>query len=124
MTLAHIAILGIFSNAFSMNSAQESRGTDTLTCLSSVGHLLLSDTYAPSSDAIAAISALKILRLKNLGSIILGYLNINSIRNKFDALNVMVSHNLDILMVAETKIDDSFPEEQCYIKGYAEPLAA
>ena len=37
--------------------------------------------------------------MKNLGRRIIGYLNINSIRNKFDVLNVIISHNLDILMV-------------------------
>ena len=79
-------------------------------CLLPLGHLLLSDTYSPSSDGIDAISAPENLRLKNLGRIIIGYLNINSIRNKFEALNVIVSHNLDVLMGAETKIDDSFPK--------------
>ena len=33
-----------------------------------------------------AWSKLKLLRLKNVGRVIIGYLNINSIRNKLDAL--------------------------------------
>ena len=33
-----------------------------------------------------ARSKLKLLRLRNIGRVIIGYLNINSIRNKFDAL--------------------------------------
>ena len=52
----------------------------------------------------------------------IGYLKINSFRNKFDALKAIVSQNLDILMVAETKIADSFPQGQFYIEGYADPL--
>ena len=52
----------------------------------------------------------------------IGYLNINSIRNKFDPLRETVSQNLDILIVVETNIDDSFPKEQFYIERYADPL--
>ena len=73
-------------------------------------------------DNSDAKSALKKLRLRNIGRLTIGYLNINSIRNKFDPLRETVSQNLDILIVAETKIDDSFPKEQFYIEGYADPL--
>ena len=58
-------------------------------------------------DDSDAKSALKKLRSKNVGRMTIGYLNINSIRNKFDPLKETVSQNLDILMVAQTKIDDS-----------------
>ena len=69
-----------------------------------------------------AKSALKKLHLKNIGRLTIGYLKINSIRNKFDVLKEIVSQNLDILMVAETKIGDSFPKEQFHFEGYADPL--
>ena len=65
---------------------------------------------------------MKNLSLKNIGRIIVGYLNINSIRNKFEALKEIVGQNIDILMIAETKIDPSFPKEQFFFEGYAEPL--
>ena len=65
---------------------------------------------------------MKKLRLRNIGRLTIGYLNINSIRNNFDPLKETVSQNLDILMVAETKTDDSFPKEQFHIEGYADPL--
>ena len=73
-------------------------------------------------DDSDAKSALKKLRLNNIGRLTIGYLNINSIRNKFDALKEIVSQNLDILMVAETKIDDPFPREKFHFEGYADPL--
>jgi len=57
-----------------------------------------------------------------LNRVIVGYVNINSIRNKFDALKDIVSQNIDILMVAETKINDSFPKEQLFMEGYSYPL--
>ena len=40
---------------------------------------------------------------------VIGHININSIRNKFEMLFSMVKDNIDILMVSETKLDSSFP---------------
>ena len=73
-------------------------------------------------DDSDAKSALKKLRLKNIGRLTIGCLNINSIRNKFDALKEIFSENLDTLIVAERKIDDSFPKEQFHIDCYADTL--
>ena len=61
------------------------------------------------------------LRLRNVGRVITGYLNINSIRNKFEALRDIIATNIDILMVAETKIVSSFPKGQFLIDGFAAP---
>ena len=41
--------------------------------------------------------------------LIIAHLNINSIKNKFDPLSFMVENNADILIISETKLDDSFP---------------
>ena len=49
------------------------------------------------------------------------YLNINSIRNKFDNLKLIIEENVDILCVAETKIDKSFPTAQFNWLGYHKP---
>ena len=48
-------------------------------------------------------------RVNNPLRIIVGQLNINSIRNKFDALCSIFKQKIDILLVSETKIDDTFP---------------
>ena len=53
---------------------------------------------------------------------IVGYLNINSVRNKLDALREIVSQNLEILMIAETKIDASFPTGQFAKERFATPF--
>ena len=55
---------------------------------------------------------LRNIRLKNMDRIVLANLNINSIRNKFDQLKTIIEDNVDILVLTETKIDDSFPEAQ------------
>ena len=40
--------------------------------------------------------------------LILGHVNINSIRNKFDAFTYIIGNNIDIILISETKIDDTF----------------
>ena len=56
-----------------------------------------------------------------MNRIIIAQININSIRNKFDALVSGIRGNVDILTVSETKIDDSFPNRQFLIDGYTAP---
>ena len=60
--------------------------------------------------------------MKNPNNIIFFYININSIRNKFDNLCDLISKNVDILSVAETKLDAPFPKSQFLIPGFHEPM--
>ena len=58
-------------------------------------------------------------RLKNVNNPLIGYLNINSLRNKIvDLREIILGLSLDYLVLSETKIDESFPTAQFYIKGY------
>ena len=59
--------------------------------------------------------------MHNHSNIIVSYLNINSIRNKFDNLKLIIDQNVDILCIAETKIDESFPTAQFILPGYHKP---
>ena len=52
---------------------------------------------------------------------IFSYLNINSIRNKMGSLGELVMENVDILTIAETKIDELFPTAQFLLVGYHSP---
>ena len=54
--------------------------------------------------------ALKRLQHSHLNKFIFSYLNIISIRNRFGDLDKMVDGNIDILCIAETKLDASFPK--------------
>ena len=40
---------------------------------------------------------------------------------KKSVLQLLIKENIDILIITETKIDDSFPTSQFCIKGYSEP---
>ena len=44
-------------------------------------------------------------------------LNINSIRNKFDSLVIIVNKNIDVF-IDKTKMDSPFPTGQFHIEGY------
>ena len=67
------------------------------------------------------LKALTSIRLKNRNRPIIGQLNINSIRNKFDFLCSEISPSLDLLLVSDTKSDDSFPTVQFLMSGFCKP---
>ena len=61
------------------------------------------------------------LRNNNKNRLIFGHLNINSIRNKIEMLSNIIVGKLDILLLSETKIDDSFLTGQFHIPGFSTP---
>ena len=52
----------------------------------------------------------------------IGQLNISSIRKKFEMLTSFIESEIDILLLSETKLDETFPLEQFLISGFAKPL--
>ena len=65
---------------------------------------------------------LKSLRIRNLNKVVVDHLNINSIRNKLDFLAHQAKGNIDILIISETKLDESFPRGQFLLGGYSVPF--
>ena len=55
-------------------------------------------------------------------NVIVGYININSVRNKFEHFSQMIRDKLDVLIIAETKLDSSFPSSQFTINGFKAPI--
>ena len=64
---------------------------------------------------------LKFLRKENTHELVLGQINITSIRSQFDPLMAAVARNIDILLITETKIDSTFPVNHFYLNGYNVP---
>ena len=64
---------------------------------------------------------LKQLKIQNTNKIIIGHLNINSIWNKFECLSYIIEKNLDIFLISETKLNDTFPESQFLLHGFHPP---
>ena len=82
------------------------------------------DSPHDEEEDVDASVILKKLRLSNKNSLLIAHLNINSIRNKLEALKFLISKNIDILIIAETKIDETLPTNQFLIDGYMPPLRA
>ena len=71
---------------------------------------LINDNSAIQLGSVKSV--LKRLCSNHPQQIIIGHLNINSIRNKFDIMKQMQLDDIDIFMVTEPKLDDSFPASQ------------
>ena len=54
--------------------------------------------------------------------LIIAHLNINSLRNKFEILVDQIKGKVDLLMVSETQLDESFPQGQFKISGFGRPF--
>ena len=52
------------------------------------------------------------LRNQNPFRVIIGHIKINLIRNKLEPLVSFINNNLDILVISEFKIDETFPGSQ------------
>ena len=55
---------------------------------------------------------LKKLHVSYPNNVIIGHLNINSIKNKFEMLQFLLADYIDILMKSESKLDGTFPSSQ------------
>ena len=65
--------------------------------------------------ALDAKSRLKRIKAQSSDKLSLGHLNMNLIRNKYEALKFIIEHKI------ETTLDDSFPTAQFLIKGFSAP---
>ena len=60
-------------------------------------------------------------RLSNVNKVIVGNININSLSAKFDQVKKVILKHVDILVITETKLDDTFPLAQLYVDGFSKP---
>ena len=66
--------------------------------------------------------ALRLNRSKYSKNVIFPYLDIISVRNKFDSVRVALVNYVDIFIATKTKINESFPTGQFAIDGFHKPL--
>ena len=57
-------------------------------------------------------------RCQNPKNAIIGHLNVNSLRNKFVAIDEFIKKKIDICLISETKVHESFLNQQFKINGY------
>ena len=91
---------------------------------SSSSSLTKSSSQSTNSDiefSVDPAGILKNIKLKNITQLVIGHININSLRNKFDLLKMQIKGNIDILVITESKLNRSFPSLQFAIEGYTMP---
>ena len=76
-----------------------------ISLISQIGQNLL-------TDVLDAKTGLMEMKISSPDKLILGHINISSIRNKFDSLIYMLDQNIDIFLISEMKLDDSLPSAQ------------
>ena len=62
-----------------------------------------------------AKSGLQEMKRNSPDKLILGYVNINSIRNKFDAHTYIIGNHIDIILITETELDDTYSTAQFFL---------
>ena len=78
----------------------------------------LNDT---NSEETLENDALNEIRKKNPNRIIITHLNINSIRSKFEMLKEVLGNKINILLISDTKLDDTFPLNQFILEEFTRP---
>ena len=68
-----------------------------------------------------SLGSLPKLRLKNVNKVIIDKININSLPVNFDQVKEVIIKNVHFLVIAETKLDDTFPLGQFYVEGFNIP---
>ena len=79
------------------------------------------DIETPKNNSEDDVLVLKNFCISYPNNMIIGHLNINSIRNKFEMLSLPIAQYVDILMLSETKLDSTFPSTQFLINGFSVP---
>ena len=51
----------------------------------------------------------------------IGLLNVNSFADKCDSMKPIIPGNIDVMVIGESKLDDSYPISQFLIDGFSEP---
>ena len=68
-----------------------------------------------------SLDSLSKFKLRNVNKVIIGSININSLPAMFDQVKEFILKNVDVLVITETKLDDTFPLGQFYVEGFTVP---
>ena len=96
---------------------------NNITLASNVEPLIDFNAINPDNYSNVSVeSILKFYQSKHPKKLTVGHTNTNSLRNKFEISKSMLPEVLDVLMITETKLDDSFLEQQIHIEGFNKTL--
>ena len=80
------------------------------------------DENCAENKEVDDFEVLNTINIINANRQILAQLNINSLRNKFDALTLIIKDKVHILVCTETKLDDFFTDAKFSIVGFKAPV--
>ena len=83
---------------------------------------ILNNSEEQSKNVMAPKESIRKLKFESPNKLIIGHLNINSIRNKFECLFDIVGNNIDIFLISESKLNNSFPNGQFLKDGFHAPF--
>ena len=83
--------------------------------------ILKSPLFSGPEEFNDAKIGLKVIKENSPNEIIVEHLYFNSLRNKFEALQYIINRNLDIILLSETKLNDSFPSAKFMLKNFGIP---
>ena len=66
-------------------------------------------SFLSINECSNAFDSVKVHKLKNPKNIIIGHLNVNSLRNKITAVEELMRDKVDTCLFSETKLDETFP---------------
>ena len=75
-------------------------------------------TAENESDINLVLRKVRVSYPNNVNNVTIGHLNINSIRNKFEMLQLLLADYIDILMISESEVDSTFPFLEFQIYGF------
>ena len=104
-----------YETFFSTNEENDSATSYEIRCNKTVENLKVNKNDEPCV-------LLSNIRKKNLNRVIIGHININHLAGKFEDLKYLIKDKLDVLVITETKIDDSYPSGQFIIEGFSPPF--
>ena len=79
------------------------------------------ETFDKNPKSENVFDVLKNIRIKNVNNIIFATLNVNSFPSKFDLVKTIIQENIDILIITESKLDETFPMGQFFIDSFTAP---
>ena len=71
----------------------------------------------PEINSLSDLTSIKLQRKENYENLIIGHLNIKSIRNKFEMVAEIIK-DFDIFLISESKLYSTFPNAQLRITGF------
>ena len=78
----------------------------------------LSSSQGPENDLLLLCKQKK----SNHNRLIFSTLNVNSIPNKLDDIRITIADFVDVLVITESKLDQSFPDSQFFIDRFSKPF--